>query len=481
MRARSSAPKGGPPNTTQAGGGTTKRPVYILLLLLVVGVVVFLLSSTSVLSGGFESPREKASSGRREVEVRGTAYSMLREYRMLQQDLRNIQLGMGVLRHALHNEPHPPKSDPFTVRAPLNASEKARLRRLGESEGDIGNAPHDYRLDETIFVSVASFRDWECPNTVRDMYSKSRNPARLFLGIIQQNEIGDPSCIPDEYFFPNCSMNRGFCPADNIRMRKVFPHEAKGPTFGRWVAMLMYRDEKYFMMIDSHNRFSTHWDHKLITMYQLIPSKKGVLSHYPNSWLNSSTPQESEGSLMVMCYAHFLDLGYVRLGARVMPKSARPRLQPYAAAGFLFADGALVREVPFDPYLDFIFDGEEILYSVRMWTHGWDLYSPTESVLFHYYLRSGAPRVWSVKQLNWSPVQAQSQRRVQYILGATYPNTTNRLVPLDTKEERVKRELDVYGLGKERSLDDYWRFARIDPIHRKTDYSFCDNIPNKER
>jgi UDP-GlcNAc:polypeptide alpha-N-acetylglucosaminyltransferase len=43
---------------------------------------------------------------------------------------------------------------------------------------------------------------------------------------------------------------------------------------------------------------------------------------------------------------------------------------PFAAAGFLFYAGNILREVPFDPHLPYLFDGEEILYSARLWTHG---------------------------------------------------------------------------------------------------------------
>ncbi len=43
---------------------------------------------------------------------------------------------------------------------------------------------------------------------------------------------------------------------------------------------------------------------------------------------------------------------------------------PYAAAGFMFFSGAALKNVPFDPLLPYLFDGEEILYSARLWTHG---------------------------------------------------------------------------------------------------------------
>lgn len=37
---------------------------------------------------------------------------------------------------------------------------------------------------------------------------------------------------------------------------------------------------------------------------------------------------------------------------------------------------------------------QETTHSVRMWTHGWDLYAPNENLVFHHYLRKGSPKFW---------------------------------------------------------------------------------------
>jgi len=43
------------------------------------------------------------------------------------------------------------------------------------------------RSDDSIFVSVASYRDEYCPQTLVDMYEKAANPEKLFVGLVQQN------------------------------------------------------------------------------------------------------------------------------------------------------------------------------------------------------------------------------------------------------------------------------------------------------
>lgn len=62
---------------------------------------------------------------------------------------------------------------------------------------------------------------------------------------------------------------------------------------------------------------------------------------------------------------------------------------PFAGAGFQLSSADVLLEVPFDPRLDMLFVGEEILYSARLWTHGWDLFGPDMNLVWHRYNRRG--------------------------------------------------------------------------------------------
>ena len=57
-----------------------------------------------------------------------------------------------------------------------------------------------------------------------------------------------------------------------------------------------------------------------------------------------------------------------------------PAFAPFTAAGYFVAHSAFLHEVPFDPFLPWIFMGEEIIMSTRLWTSGYDIFSPTRSV-----------------------------------------------------------------------------------------------------
>jgi UDP-GlcNAc:polypeptide alpha-N-acetylglucosaminyltransferase len=338
----------------------------------------------------------------------------------------------------------------------------------------------------TIFISLSSFRDVECGPTVYDLYDKAKFPHGVFIGAVMQHFDGmDPSCVPHEYT-SECAFAK-WCPSDNIRSRTIQPNMAKGPTFGRYYGMLLYRGEDYYLQIDSHMRWVKEWDLKLITMYNALPTQKGVISNYPEAWNNpkddpkvTNAPLDNRGSTMYLCNANFvLSTGYVRLGGfivgrRALSKEDVCRPQPWASGGFLFSRGSLVTEVPFDPHLPFVFDGEEILYSVRAWTHGYDIFSPSESVLYHYYYRKGAKKFWDILPRDWTIVQQASQRRIQYLLDTHKRHTTERHVPRDTKEEAVLIELDKYGLGTNRTLDQWYEFAGINRYNWTFSKNFCE-------
>jgi hypothetical protein len=337
-------------------------------------------------------------------------------------------------------------------------------------------SPKLRNLDDTIFVSIASYRDEQCAPTIRDIYAKAKIPEAIFMGVVEQHDKDDPPCMPPE--METCQENV-FCPSDQIQVRRVAPKDAKGPTYGRYLGMLMYRGEKYLLMIDSHNRFVTHWDSVVINMYKGLPTRKGVLSHYPEGWNNpddggaTNLPLDGRTSTTYLCGAKFIDLGYPRLDGFVVHKVAKPRPQPWAAAGLLFADAKILDEVPFDPNLDFVFDGEEILYSVRMWTHGWDIFSPNENIMYHYYNRPKSKKFWGLLPHDWVARRDKAHRRVQWYLGVTHNQTSDRLVPVNTTEAWVLKDNVKYGLGKERTLEEYWEYAGIDPVKRTVANKFC--------
>ena len=69
----------------------------------------------------------------------------------------------------------------------------------------------------------------------------------------------------------------------------------------------------------------------------------------------------------------------------------RPKLTTLWAAGLSFARCHAERAVPYDPHTPYIFWGEEFSRTARFFTNGYDIYTPSRTIVAHDYKRAAAP------------------------------------------------------------------------------------------
>lgn len=291
----------------------------------------------------------------------------------------------------------------------------------------------------SIFVSVASYRDADCLGTLKSMFDNADAPANIVAGVCEQNtKAAGELCLPAEFKWH-----------DQVRRISVPHTEAKGPTYARYLCSTLYRDETYFCQIDSHTRFVKGWDTQAIAQIKAAPSAKAVLTHYPHDWKNTDVQ-----TVPVLCKSKFDANGMVTFEAATMPASATPRPVPFTSGGFVFGPGSMLRDAPYDPNLPHLFQGEELLYSARLWTSGYDFFTPTQNLVFHHYYRKQAPKFW--EDLNYASEQQKTLAKVLKLLGGKLPGYS-------------------HGMGKTRTLDAYWEYAGIDWATKTTssETKFC--------
>ena len=152
------------------------------------------------------------------------------------------------------------------------------------------------RDDGSIFLSLATYRDENCLNTVTWAYEKAKNPEKLFVGIVQQNCHSDcksgvleggkiESVEPDQDCFQAFCDGPGkiYCERDQVRKLDIDEPESLGPYAARYFASKMWYGQSYFMQTDAHMTFKQDWDQISVDMLERAPSKKPVISHYPPS------------------------------------------------------------------------------------------------------------------------------------------------------------------------------------------------------
>lgn len=305
---------------------------------------------------------------------------------------------------------------------------------------------------ETIFVSVASYRDKACMDTINHMYEQATRPDRVYVGITEQNTT-DPAenCVPINFKYNN-----------NVRRITIPNTEAKGPTYARYLCSTLYRGETYFCQIDSHTKFAKDWDTKAIKNLKACPDpSSSILTGYPH---DSKNYQLNEKSVPVLCDSEFTNDGIPNFKAVIKSEQDVAKKTnipvPFVAGGFLFGPGKLVIDVPFDPLLDHLFTGEEILLAARLWTSGYNFYASKDNIAFHSYYRQDEAK-FHTDLGDWGRKSRAAMERAKRILGLAEP-----LVPPGSMP---------YALGTKRSIAQYWAYAGLDPATKTSNSKakFC--------
>ena len=306
-------------------------------------------------------------------------------------------------------------------------------------------------MTETIFIQIAAYRDPDLPATLHNLIQRASHPERLRFGICLQLADNDPPHWGPQAFPDHPSLNI-------VAFRAS---ESRGACWARHQAQSVYGGEDFLLQIDSHMRAVEHWDDLLLSTWHACSDHRAVLSVYPNGFQQPCRLQTS--TLPVMGAAGFDDNGILKfqgISRFRLPEEQPERPIPgaFIAGGFLFGPGSIVREVPYDPEL--YFHGEEVAMSARLWTSSFNIYAPNRLLLFHLYKTGGAEgdnstTHWS-DHGNWFELNRRSLVRVHTLLNS-----------LDRAPQQLKAttddlvDLNIYGLGEQRSLNDYQQWAGV--------------------
>ena len=297
-----------------------------------------------------------------------------------------------------------------------------------------------------IFVSVASYRDVLCSATLASMFAMARNPKRVFAGVYEQNDASAKaeSCLglpgPDGLPGPSAPSY-----AENVRVVTVPAERATGPCAARYQCSLLLRDEAVFLQIDSHTELARDWDVNSVRMLRDLPGAAHgavVISTYP---VNCDAGWE-KGGIPVIDKAKYGG-GWITFEATIRavdgPDSRRVVPSRQIGGGFLLCVADVVRAVPFDPGLDGVFNGEELAYTARLFTHGIDVVAPRRNLVCHKYYYDEHRVPWTDRP-DWSKGTSGNERVDSLLLG------------------KNEDQFGAHGIGRVRSLSDFWAHVKID-------------------
>jgi len=159
--------------------------------------------------------------------------------------------------------------------------------------------------------------------------------------------------------------------------------------------------------------------------------------------------------------------------------------------------------VPVDPYLDNVFDGEEGSRGIRFFTHGYDVYTPDRVLVTHdYHTHQGNPIVhtWGNKHnanknahtttnkdknnnnpKDWTFRQSiETLRTLVKTKGVGRVNMMLGIGGTRTKPEEIQEVDEIrksrFGLGTKRTLEQVRNFTGIDLANREMVENKCGNL-----
>jgi hypothetical protein len=291
---------------------------------------------------------------------------------------------------------------------------------------------------DTIFVQVAAFRDPEYLPTLHSMVGRATHPERLRVG----------ACLQYDWDVDEHMLSMGRPPGLAIDEIAVDAASSGGVCWARSVCQGLHQDEDFTLQIDSHMRFTPGWDVKLIQMWRSLRNRKAIISHYaPNYEPGGGRCRKTLSGLGARTWKKgTLWFEYAPVYQASNPPT-RPIVGAFVSGHFLFGPLGLITQVPYDPYLER--HGEESSLSVRLWTNGYNLFHPNQVIMWH---RAAQRRPMDYQTIeNYDERVELSAKRCQVLLSG-----------LEVDDPRITQDLEHYGLGSVRTLEQYQEWAGVD-------------------
>lgn len=305
--------------------------------------------------------------------------------------------------------------------------------------------------NSTICIEIASYCDPELLNTMYSAVIQARYPDRIHFAICyQEDDMSDYNKLKS---FKHCKVTH------------LTKKQSKGSCYARYLCQQLLEDEDYVLHVDSHMRFIKDWDVLIIKQFEHLNDPKAVISVYPPDCNNDAMmkcklddprfDKPACGRFMHVVNFRDGDSRFIRFNCVALNKNSKndsdiKKIEAYAnkpnmfiAAGYFFAKSDVDRVVKFDP--EMYYAGDELPIAVRLFTHGYTCYNPDETFIYHQYCREN--RVMPSEKISGTE--------------------DKRLLKLLKVKDNPEIDLGEYGLGTERTIEEYFRLSGIDFVNKK--------------
>ena len=284
----------------------------------------------------------------------------------------------------------------------------------------------------SIFVVIPSYADPDLPHSLESAIRMSSGHHEVRLSVCEQLTS----------YVEAFSLSRTL--PDHVELRATLVGDRLiGLGGARRLAEEWYAGEEYQIQLDAHIRFDADWDVRVLqTMDRLGPDAIG-------SNVNHSDPWTARGKVVDRQFDS-IDEYLILRGEMSMIEPSTGRLDEALPARSIVPGGmigaAWCEEVQADPHI--YYWGDEATLGVRLWTHGrtlWHVQLPWQTGNYHPPMRPWERPEWAEK------VELSLRRARSLVTGD----------PL-AADDPAGVDMDAFGLGTARTLDDWVEFSGID-------------------
>jgi hypothetical protein len=263
---------------------------------------------------------------------------------------------------------------------------------------------------KTIFINIPSYHDPEIWQTIDNFYSNAKHPERIFFGVTNQtNAIDLHTEVLKRY--------------PQVNMDIVKPGSIVGCQPARLNSHKFYKNEDYYLNMDSHMRSIKNWDQEIIDDFESLQGSRGksVITAYAPGYDKDSSGDD------IILDIDFSTMFYMsESNVDNFKKNGIPQFcaynhhygveipSPYISGHFFFTSREAILAAPF--VKEVMFTEEEIFMAVRFFTAGYNIFTPKKAYVYHRYGRGGRRLFWEDFPELWNGKDKESRDFVLNIL-----------------------------------------------------------------
>jgi hypothetical protein len=265
------------------------------------------------------------------------------------------------------------------------------------------------KVVDSIFVSIASFRDNELTNTLYSLLSQAKDLSKIHVCIFSQDEDNKHPKLESLFDLFGVS---------DYTYEKINYLDSTGVGYARnYIQNFIKSEHDFYLQIDSHSRFIKDWDQKLIEDYNSCSkywNSEIILTSYPYGFV-----YDEFGNFKCDKFDKPHTVQATSFKNEFIPYNCKNveyageengMLTGYFCAGLAFGKAKTFLDTPYDP--EIFFYGEEQTLSIRLYEKGIKLIGPPKNYIYHDYSGAGRKRQWEGNQSNYLQNEKRSEQRL---------------------------------------------------------------------